>query len=276
MIRLGISSSLAGTTPEEWGRQLQEMGCRSVVFPVDSNAPDALIDEYVRVAEERDLVIAEVGVWRNALAADEAERRTNLEYSINQLRLADRIGAKCCVNVAGAAGPRWDGGYRENFSRDHFVRTIRMIQTVIDEAAPRNTCFSIESMPWMVPSSPDEYLRLLEAVNRDKFGIHLDIINMINSMERYFFRDEFLEEVFKKLGSGIVSCHMKDICLLEEYTFRLKECACGEGCFNLERYAELALRANPEMPMIIEHLASDEAYRESMSYVRNRLRSYVM
>lgn len=276
MIRLGISTSLAGTTPKEWAEQMREMGCRSVVFPVDSNAPEALIDEYVSEAKAKDLLIAEVGIWRNALAADENERKQNLEYSINQLRLADRIGAKCCVNVAGAAGPRWDGGYRENYSKEHIEKTVKMIQTIIDEAAPKNTFFTIESMPWMLPSSPDEYLKLMDMVERDRFGIHLDIINMINSMERYFFHDEFLEETFEKLGNGIVSCHMKDIGLLEEYTFRLKECACGEGSFNLEHYAELALKANPEMPMIIEHLASDDAYRESMKYVKDRLKAYVM
>ncbi|MDC7292327.1 MULTISPECIES: hypothetical protein [unclassified Butyrivibrio] len=33
--------------------------------------------------------------------------------SVLQLRLADFVGARCCVNVAGAFGPIWDGAYKD-------------------------------------------------------------------------------------------------------------------------------------------------------------------
>ena len=56
---------------------------------------------------------------------------------------------------------------------------VGMIREIIDTARPKRTKFSIESMPWMIPSSPDEYLRLLEAVDRPEFGVHLDAVNMI-------------------------------------------------------------------------------------------------
>ena len=41
------------------------------------------------------------------------------------------------------------------------IMAVCMIQEIIDRAEPKNTKFSIESMPWMIPSSPDEYLRLM-------------------------------------------------------------------------------------------------------------------
>ena len=70
-------------------------------------------------------------------------------------------GAACCVNVVGTPyGPRWDGGYRDNFSRELWEMAVKMIRQVIDTARPQHTKFCIESMPWMIPSSPDEYLRL--------------------------------------------------------------------------------------------------------------------
>ena len=72
---------------------------------------------YKEAADKAGLVIAEVGIWRNTLAAVPEERAHWIDYAINQLRMADRIGAICCVNVVGTPyGPRWDGGYRENFS----------------------------------------------------------------------------------------------------------------------------------------------------------------
>lgn len=80
-----------------------------------------------------------------------------------------------------------------------------------------------------------------------------------------------MEKCFDKLGSHIKSCHIKDVCLQAEFTFQLKETACGEGILNLEKYARLADRVNPQMPMIIEHLHSDDEYLESIAYLKARL-----
>ncbi|MBR6214954.1 MAG: sugar phosphate isomerase/epimerase, partial [Spirochaetaceae bacterium] len=225
---LGLSSSLKHSSPKEWAETHKALGLKSVVFPVDCNAGEKLIEAYKEEAEKHGLLIAEVGIWRNTLAADMAEREKWIDYAIRQLKMADKIGAACCVNVVGTPyGPRWDGGYRQNFSDELWQMAVKMIQRIIDEAKPVRTKFSIESMPWMIPSSPDEYLRLIKDVNRKEFGAHLDVVNMITSPERYFFNDKFLEECFSKLKGKICSCHLKDIRLKEEYTFQLQECACG-------------------------------------------------
>mgnify|MGYP000373444854 FL=1 len=123
----------------------------------------------------------------------------------------------------------------------------------------------------MYPISPDEYLHLIEDVGRDRFAVHMDIFNWITTPYRYFFNEEFMEEVFEKLGRYIKSCHIKDVCLQEEFTFQLKEVACGEGILNLEKYARLAEKVNPEMPMIIEHLHSDSEYLQSVAYLKERM-----
>ena len=230
---------------------------------------------YKEEAEKHGLKIAEVGIWRNTLAADMAEREKQINYAVNQLKMADKIEAACCVNVVGTPyGPRWDGGYRENFSEELWQMAVKMVQRIIDEAKPVHTKFSIESMPWMIPSSPDEYLRLIKDVDRKEFGAHLDVVNMITSPERYFFNDKFLEECFSKLKGKICSCHLKDIRLKEEYTFQLEECACGKGTLDLELFAKLATEESPAMPMIIEHLSTDQEYLDSLKYVQKRLAAF--
>ena len=269
---LGLSSGLAHKTPEEWAKRLTDIGARAVVFPVDSTADEEVIAAYEKAARDNDLVIAEVGVWRNTLSADPAEKEACIQYAIGQLRLADRLHSRCCVNVLGTpCGPRWDGGYRGNFSKEVYEDAIAMIRRIIDEAKPVNTKYTIESMPWMIPTGPDEYLKLIEDVDRPEFGVHLDPINMITSPKRYFFNDEFLRECFDKLKGRICSCHLKDINLREEYTFMLEECACGKGTLDIELYAQLATKEDPHMPMIIEHLGSDEEYLDSLTYVQKRL-----
>ena len=67
---------------------------------------------------------------------------------------------------------------------------MQTIRQVIDAVNPKNTYFTIESMPWMYPTGPDEYLRLLEDVGRDRFAVHLDVFNWITTPQRYFFNEE--------------------------------------------------------------------------------------
>jgi len=269
---LGISSSLEHGSPKEWALKHKALGLEAVVFPVCCEDGEDTVMAYKKAADEAGLTIAEVGVWRNTLAADPDERGHWIDYAVGQLRMADAIGASCCVNVVGTPyGPRWDGGYRDNFSPELWDMAVSMIRQILDTARPKHTKFCVESMPWMIPGSPDEYLRLIEEVDRAEFGTHLDVVNMITTPRRYFFNDEFLRECFQKLHGSIVSCHLKDILLKQEYTFQLQECACGEGTLDIELYARLASAENPCMPMIIEHLTTDEEYVASVRYVRDRL-----
>ena len=271
-MRIGLSSALKHEKPKEWAEQMKALGCRAIVFPVDYTASDNEIADYVDAARANDLVIAEVGIWRNVFAIDPVERMAARERAVGQLRLADEIGARCCVNVAGTyGGPVWDGGYRENFSEEAWKLLVQYTQELIDEVRPTRTEYSIEQMPWMYPTGPDECLKLLEDVNRRAFGMHLDIVNMINCPERYFFADEFMEDCFQKIGDRVSSCHLKDIRLRNELTFQLEETYCGNGSLNIEKYISLINKADPDMPVIIEHLTTDEEYKASLTYVMDRL-----
>lgn len=270
-MRLGTSSPLKHTSAEDWAKTQAQLGCSAVVFPVQSDEGEDKICEYKAAAERHGLMIAEVGIWRNALAADMQEREKNIGYCVQQLRMADFIGARCAVNVAGAFGERWDGHYRANFTDEARKQTVRMIQEIIDRADIKNTYFTIEPMPWMIPTGPKEYLRLIEAVGRDRFAVHLDGINMINSADRYFHAEEFIDECIELLGDKIRSCHIKDVHLKEEYTFQLEECAPGLGEFPLRHYAERLNALDGDMPIILEHLNTDEEYIKYFGYLKEEL-----
>lgn len=269
---LGLATSLEHKTPQEWAAKMKDLGCGAVVFPVNYLAGKEVIESYRKAAEDANLVIAEVGVWNNVLAKDPKEREEAIEYAIGQLRMAEEIGANCCVNIAGnTVGPRWDGGYRENFYRETWDKTVESIQRIIDAVNPVRTKYSIEPMPWMIPTGPEEYLKLIKDVNREGLGVHLDVVNMITDPRRYYFNDEFLRKCFALLQGRICSCHLKDICVRQEFTFQLVETSCGQGILDIELFAELASEENPNMPMIIEHLHSDDEYLESIQYVQKRL-----
>ncbi len=270
-MRLGTSSALTHGSPEEWAEKQRSLGCAAVVFPVQSDEPEKKIIAYKEAAEKAGLMIAEVGIWRNAMAADSEKRRENRDYCVEQLRLADFLHARCAVNVAGAFGEIWDGGYRENYSEEAWKETIAMVREIIDRAEVKNTYFTLEPMPWMIPTGPEEYLKLIDAVERDRFAVHMDIINMISSAERYFHPEEFVDECAELLGKRIRSCHIKDVHLDRRYTLRLEECGPGDGEFPLRYYAERMHGIDPEMPLILEHLSTDEEYLKYTAYLKEVL-----
>lgn len=266
---LGISSSLQHSSPKEWAIKHKTLGLEAINFPLSYENGDTLIGDYVKEAAKNNLEIAEVGIWRNTLDINEAARREAVKYAIGQLELADRIGARCCVNIFGARGPRWDGAYKENFTKETWKLGVKTIQEIIDEVKPKNTYFTIESMPWMFPTGPDEYQRLLEDVGRDRFAVHMDIFNWITTPRRYFFHEEFISECFEKLGRHIKSCHLKDVKMLHGYTLFLKETCAGDGGINIRYLIEKGASYFDDLPFIIEHLNSDEEYLKSATYIKS-------
>ena len=270
-MRLGTSSPLSHSTPVEWAENQVALGCRAVVFPLSCEDPEDKIQAYVDEAKKHDLLIAEVGIWRNAISPDPDERKKNRDYCVGQLKLADRIGARCAVNVAGAMGSRWDGHYKENFTKETRSEIVKMVQEILDRAEVSGTFFTLEPMPWMVPTGPEDYVRLMEEVNRDRFAVHMDIINMTNSRERYYGAEDLVDRCAALLGSKIRSCHIKDVHLKEEYTFQLQECAPGQGEFPLRYYVEKMHAIDPDMPVILEHLNTDSEYIHYMNFLKEAL-----
>ena len=271
-MRLGTLPPLTHTCPKDWAEKQKKLGLSSINFHLNCEDDANLLDEYVKAAHENELMMAEVGVWRNTMDPDTDSRKKAISYAIRQLELADRIGARCCVNILGAVGPRWDGAYKDNFSKETWKKGINMIREIIDAVNPQNTYFTIESMPWMIPESPDDYVRLLEDVERDRFAVHLDVFNWIKTPKRYFYNEEFIDECFEKLGKKVRSCHIKDVKMEENYTLAFTETYPGNGNVNIRHLIEKAMTFDPDMPFIIEHLDTDEEYIKAVQYVQNLMK----
>lgn len=271
MLKLGVSSPLWHESPKQWAKRHKELELEVINFPLTCEDNPALIEEYVKEARAQGLTIAEVGIWRNILDPDEDARKKAIRFAIGQLELADRIGARCCVNIIGARGPRWDGAYKENYSREAWELGVKTIREIIDTVQPGNTYFTIEPMPWMIPTGPDEYLHLLEAVARDRFAVHMDVFNWMTTPQRYFYNEEFVEECFEKLGKLVRSCHLKDVRMEENYTLSFRETCMGNGAVNIRHLLEVAMSYDKDMPFIIEHLNTDEEYLDNIRYVKDMI-----
>ncbi|MBR3334518.1 MAG: sugar phosphate isomerase/epimerase [Clostridia bacterium] len=265
-MRLG--GTVCCSAPAEWEEKLVASGFRAVTAPFTCDTPREEIRRLTDICEKHDVLIAEVGVWRNLF--DRAEGPANLDFAVRQLRLADELGIPCCVNVAGTDSPAgWDAADPGNFSEEMYRRLVASIRTIIDSAKPKTACYCLEPMPWMLPDSPDVTLQLMKDVDRESFAVHMDFVNMINCPRRYLDAEGFIEECFAKLGPYIKSTHLKDSRMdLMELTTVLHECSPGEGGLDFVRVLRIIDRYLPaDAPVLLEHMSTFDEYRRAYDYV---------
>jgi sugar phosphate isomerase/epimerase len=271
-LRLGGPIFEKHEDPDVWVKILKQMGYSAAVCPVGVKEKDDVINAYARTAKKANIIIAEVGAWSNPISPDEKTKQDALTKCREQLDLADRIGARCCVNISGSRGERWDGPYSANLTEETFEMIVETTRAIIDYVKPTRTYFTLETMPWAYPDSPDSYLSLVKAVNRKQFAVHLDPVNLICSPQRYFKNTELIRECFKKLGSYIKSCHAKDIILHPNLTTHLDEVRPGLGNLDYTTFLR-ELSKLPNVPLILEHLKTQDEYYKAAEYIRSIAKS---
>ncbi|WP_163538165.1 TIM barrel protein [Gracilibacillus sp. YIM 98692] len=266
-MRLG--GPIQAQNPEDWAAEALELGYSAATLPKNVSVNDiSLQNEYVKTANAADIVIAEVGAWSNPLSTDEKKAKEALQFCKDQLAIADKVGAKCCVNIVGSKGEKWDGPHPNNLTEDTFALIVDRVRSVIDAVKPKYTYYTLEPMPWMYPNDIESYFRLIKAIDRPQFGVHLDPINMISSVERYYNNSEFIKECFRKLGRYIKSCHIKDIIIQDSLTLHLDEVRPGQGTLDINVYLEELNKLPKDIPLLLEHLPTDEEYRLGAEYIR--------
>ncbi|QHW29745.1 sugar phosphate isomerase/epimerase [Paenibacillus rhizovicinus] len=267
-MRLGGQVFLEQKNPENWARALVEAGFRATTCPINGDDKDiAELDDYLAAARQHDILISEVGAWSNPISRDEATRRAAINYCIQRLELAERIGAQCCVNIAGSRGEQWDGPDPDNFSDDTFELIVETTREIIDAVKPERTAFALEMMPWVFPDSAESYLSLVKAIDRKGFGVHFDPVNIISSPREYYRNGEMIRDFFAKLGPHIRNCHAKDTLLRGSLTVHLDEVQPGKGNLDYRTFLTELNKLHPDTTLIIEHLSTNEEYRQAAAYI---------
>lgn len=261
-VRLGGPIFLKSEDPTELAKEHRRLGYTAAYCPPGNPA------QIKKAFAKENVVIAEVGAWRNMLDPDPQKRTDNLKYVTERLHLADEVGARCCVDIAGSFNPAvWYGPNPKNLSKEFFDATVENVRKLIDAVKPTQTKFSIEMMPWSLPDGPDSYVKLIHAVDRKPFGVHLDVCNVINTPERYYRNAEVIKECFQKLRPWILSCHGKDLSweIKGEYNVHFQETIPGRGQIDFVAY--LKELTTVDAPLMLEHLKTAEDYAEARAYI---------
>lgn len=267
-MRLG--GPVFGTTedPEAWAAAVVRLGYRAAYCPVKETADDATVAAFARAAAAAEVVIAEVGAWSNPLSPDPDTRAKALDLCKARLALAERIGARCCVNICGSRGEQWDGPHPDNLTPDTFMLIVDTVREIIDAVRPTRTAYTLETMPWMYPDSVESYAELLRAIDRPAFAVHFDPVNLVCSPQRYYATGALVREFVERLGPWIRSVHAKDIVLSGKLTVHLDECRPGQGGLDYPAFLKALAGLGPDLPVMLEHLPSPEEYAAAAAHLR--------
>jgi sugar phosphate isomerase/epimerase len=261
-VRLGGPEFAEWESPEGWVKAVKAKGYSAAYCPIDPDAADDVIKAYEKAAKEADIIIAEVGAWNNPLNPDDDERKEAIEYCKACLELADKIGAKCCVNVCGSRG---DDGI--NLTEETFDMIVEVVREIVDDVKPTRSFYALETLPKRYPDSVDSYVRIVKAINRKGCAAHMDPVNLINCPERYYNNGKLIKEAFDKLGPYIKSCHGKDIQMREGFPVNLQECQPGLGKLDYTVYLTEVSKLK-DVPIMLEHLEREEEYDAAAKYIR--------
>ena len=268
-VRLGGPIFLKSDDPLLLAKEHRRLGYSAAYCPTASLKDSSGIKAIEAAFKAENVVIAEVGAWKNMLDPDSAARKANIEYVSERLALAEAVGARCCVDIAGSFNPKvWYGPHKDNLSQRFFDATVENVRKVIDATKPKRTAFTVEMMGWNLPDTPDNYLRLIKAVDRPAFAVHVDICNIINNPEKFYNSHAVIEETFRKLGKWIMSCHAKDLAFVPEMNVHFVEVIPGRGELDYQSYLTQLAKLPQDAPLMLEHLKSAAEYDEGREYIQ--------
>jgi sugar phosphate isomerase/epimerase len=273
-MRLGADFSHYTLDPEAYALKYKEWGYRAATCPKVNPAETDKIRRLREAFARADVVIGEVAAWVNPLDPRPAEQARNRQAIAEALAVADELGAVCCPTVAGSFDTTNElaphvAPHPDNFTDTAFDAVVEWVRKVLDEVKPRRARLTLEMSPWTILDGPDIYLRLLKAIDRPGLAVHLDPANAVRDAHLYFSSAALVNRCFDLLGQWIVSCHAKDI-LQDPYpaTVALHEVIPGRGILDYRTILRRIEQVSPEMPLIIEHLASEAEYAEAAGFIR--------
>ncbi|NWF85925.1 MAG: sugar phosphate isomerase/epimerase, partial [Bryobacteraceae bacterium] len=266
----GAPIFLKSTDPAELAREHKRLGYGAAYCPAVKLEEKERIRAIESAFQAEGVVISEVGRWVNLMDADPAKRAANLKTVTDGLALADEVGARCCVDIAGSMHEKvWYGPHAKNFSKEFFDAAVENARKIIDAVKPKRAKFCYEMMGWAIPDTADNYLKLIKAVARPGFAVHLDLCNAVNSVDKFYNNAALSRECISKLGKWIVSSYAKDLAFIPEMNVHFVEVVPGRGEIDYKAFLT-ALRSLPApAPLMIEHLKGAEEYAEAAKYIRS-------
>jgi sugar phosphate isomerase/epimerase len=276
-MRLGatISSYFENSDPDSYVAECRKWGYRSAPCPAVNVGETDKIRKINDAFSKADIVIGEVQAWVSALDSRPEARRKNQLQIAEGLTIADELNAVCCVTVIGSLDSgddiASDTPHPDNFKDSTFDAAVEWVKRVLKETRPRRTKLALEMSPWTPLDGPEEYLKIIQAVDHPALAVHLDPANAVLTPRTFWSTTDHLNRCFDILGPWIVSCHAKDLyygSMVQLRHVNFVEVIPGEGVLDYRTFLKRAEQISPDLPVIMEHLPRAADYAKGAAYIR--------
>jgi sugar phosphate isomerase/epimerase len=272
-IRLATSLVRNGNEEHEASvKRVRDGGYTAVIPSVDwHDAPDSEVSQLKAALKKYDVVIYEVGGYRNMLHTVEAERQKNLKYLARCVEAAEKIGCPMVGTISGSRDPantRPDNfnPHPDNWTPATWKILVDGVKQVLKDTAGCKAALGMEAQVTTNLDGPKAHKRLIDDVGDIRCAVNLDPTNMI-SLEKYYHTTELLNECFDLLGESILGCHAKDTLILpDQQTVHVQEVCPGRGVMDYETFLVRMSRMKWARSILPEHIPGNE-YIEAKAYI---------
>ncbi|MFV0334164.1 MAG: sugar phosphate isomerase/epimerase family protein [Tropicimonas sp.] len=205
-------------------------------------------------ARNAGLVIGEAGFWENLQTPDGDLAADRLARLRRTLRNAEVMGCRSVAILPGTHHPSDKG-----FAADAFIRSkegrcavLATIRAALDGVDPASTRLGMEPYAASFFYRPEEVLDFLDEVDDPRFGLHLDLANML-TVDTFFDSRAMIEHWMPDLAPHAVSCHLKDLTRpVSPLGLAFAEVDLGNGAIDAFLPAD--------MTVFCEHFATEQDY----------------
>jgi sugar phosphate isomerase/epimerase len=123
-------------------------------------------------------------------------------------------------------------------------------------------------MQWVYPDSVDSYERLIKAIDRKAFAVHIDPVNLVNCPSHYYDTGALIHDCFRRLGHLLRCCHAKDVIMADKAIVHIDEVRPGLGTLDYATFLTELARVAPDAPLMLEHLPNEAEYDLAAAHIR--------
>jgi sugar phosphate isomerase/epimerase len=206
------------------------------------------------------LSIHSIGVYSNMIHPDEAERKANLAYFEDMMKIGAHMGVHSFITEA---GHYYDAKVPAPHVPLEFQDAVwpKMIATAkeLDAIAARHDAKVLFEPFYRGFLASAKRLRMfLEELNSPRMRALLDAANLIEVND--------VDEMFQQLTPWIDCIHAKDRKLHTD-----RGVAAGKGDLDYKKFVTLAAQRTPGVPLVLEYVGAAD-YRAALDHLRNVLR----
>lgn len=256
-------------------KKLKDKGMTAAIAGVDPwhTMKDSVVRELKAALKQHDVVIFEVGGYRNILHTDTTVRREYYKHLARCLEAAEKIGCPMVGTISGSRNPegnKFGDNYAvhpDNWTLETWKLLLDGLKQILSDTSGLKAALGMEAQVTTNIDGPLAHRRLMDDMNSDRIKVNLDPTNMIH-LYNHFHTTELINECFDLLGEDIFGCHAKDSYVLpHSQTVHIQEVCPGRGSLDYETYLVRLSRMKWTRSLLPEHIPADQ-FDEAYAYIR--------